>query len=67
MNINSIRGKNLELQTYLEIHQPNIVAIQETKTDKSVISNELIPAVLGYDIYRNDRIMGGCGTILLVY
>ena len=31
ININSIRGKKLELLAFLDFHQPQIVAIQETK------------------------------------
>ena len=31
MNINSIRGKKLELLAFLDFHQPHVVAIQETK------------------------------------
>ena len=34
-NINSIRGKKLELLTFLDFHQPHVVAIQETKIDNS--------------------------------
>ena len=30
ININSIRGKKLELLAFLDFHQPQIVAIQET-------------------------------------
>ena len=36
MNINSIRGKKLELLAFLDFHQPHVVAIQETKIDSSV-------------------------------
>ena len=31
ININSIRGKKLELLAFLDFHQPQIVAIQEKK------------------------------------
>ena len=33
MNINSIRGKKLELLAFLDFQQPHVVAIQETKID----------------------------------
>ena len=33
ININSIRGKELELLAFLDFHQPQIVAIQDTKID----------------------------------
>ena len=41
ININSIRGKKLDLLAFLEIHQPHIVAIQETKIDSSIATSEL--------------------------
>ena len=42
ININSIRGKKLELLAFLDFHQPQIVAIQETKIDNSISTSELI-------------------------
>ena len=36
ININSIRGKKLELLAFLDFHQPQIVAIQETEIDSSI-------------------------------
>ena len=41
MNINSIRGKKLELLAFLDFHQPHVVAIQETKIDSSIAISEL--------------------------
>lgn len=66
ININSIRGKRLDLQAYLATENPDVVAIQETKIDSSIPSNELIPDTLDYDIYRNDRTLSGGGTMLLI-
>ena len=43
ININSIRGKKLELLAFLDFHQPQIVAIQETKIDCSILTSELFP------------------------
>ena len=43
ININSIRGKKLELLVLLYFHQPQIVAIQETKIDSSISTSELFP------------------------
>ena len=43
ININSIRGKKLELLAFLDFHQPQIVAIQETKIDSSISTLELFP------------------------
>ena len=42
------------------------MAIQETKIDNSIKTNELIPENLQYDVYRNDRTSRGGGTMLLV-
>ena len=36
INVNGIRSKKLELLVYLDFHQPQIVAIQETKNDSSI-------------------------------
>ena len=43
MNINSIRGKKLELLAFLDFHQPHVVAIQETKIDTCIATSELFP------------------------
>ena len=40
ININSIRGKKLELLAFLDFHQPQIVAIQETKIDSFISTSE---------------------------
>lgn len=62
ININEICGKK-ELQSFLVTENTAIVAIQETKIDSSVKTNELIPDALDYDIYRN---LNGGGTMLIV-
>ena len=36
ININGTRGKILVLLAFLDIHQPHVVADQETKTDSSM-------------------------------
>ena len=41
MNINSIRGKKLELLAFLDFHQSHVVAIQETKKPKSTVLLQL--------------------------
>ena len=55
MNINSIRGKKLELLAFLDFHQPHVVAIQETKIDSSIATSELFPETCPYSVYRKDR------------
>ncbi|CAG2224652.1 E3.1.11.2 [Mytilus edulis] len=65
ININGLRGKKLELQAYLQTENPDIVALQETKINNSIATNELIPDTLGYDICTaNDRTGNGGGTML---
>ena len=63
MNINSIRGKKLELLAFLDFHQPHVVAIQETK----IATSELFPEMCPYSIYRKDRNLHGGGVTLLVH
>ena len=50
ININSIRGKKLELLAFLDFHQPQIVAIQETKIDSSISTSELFPETCPYNV-----------------
>ena len=65
MNINSIRGKKLELLAFLDFHQPHVVAIQETKIDSSVTTSELFPETCPYSEYRKDRNIHGWVMLLV--
>ena len=67
ININSIRGKKLELLAFLDFHQPQIVAIQETKIDSSISTSELFPESCPYNVYRKDRTVDGGGVVLLIH
>ena len=67
MNINSIRGKKLELLAFLDFRQPHVVAIQETKIDSSIATSELFPETCPYSVYRKDRNIHGGGVMLLVH
>ena len=67
INVNGIRSKKLELLAYLEFHQPQIVAIQETKIDSSISTSELFPETCPYNVYRKDRNSKGGGVMLLVH
>ena len=67
ININSIRGKKLELLAFLDFHQPQIVAIQETKIDSSISTSELFPESCPYNKYRKDRTLDGGGVMLLIH
>ena len=67
MNINSIRGKQLELLAFLDFHQPHVVATQETKIESSIATSELFPETCPYSVYRKDRNIHGGGVMLLVH
>ena len=67
ININSIRGKKLELLAFLDFHQPQIVAIQETKIDSSISTSELFPESCTYNVYRKDGTLDGGGVMLLIH
>ena len=68
MNINSIRGKKLELLlAFLDFHRPHVVAIQETKIDNSIATSELLPETCPYSVYRKDRNIHGGRVMLLVH
>ena len=66
INVNGIRSKKLELLAYLDFHQPQIVAIQETKIDSSISTSELFPETCPYNVYRKDRNSKGGGVMLLI-
>ena len=66
MNINSIRGKKLELLAFLDFHQQHVVAIHETKIDSSIATSEFFPENCLYSVYRKDRNIHGGGVMLLV-
>ena len=65
ININSIRGKKLDLMAFLEVHQPHVVAIQETKIDSSVATSELFPETGQYNVFKKNRNLHG--VVLLVH
>ena len=67
LNINSIRGKKLDLLAFLDIHNHIIVAIQETKIDSSIATSELFPETCPYNIFRKDRNLHGGGVMLLIH
>ena len=67
IHTNSIRGKKLELLAFLDLHQPQLVAIQETKIDSSISTSELFPESCPYNEYRKDRTLDGGGVMLLIH
>ena len=67
MNINSIRGKQVELLAFLDFHQPHVVAIQDKKIDSCIATSELFPETCQYSVYRKDRNIHGGEVMLLVH
>ena len=67
IKISSIKGKKLELLAFLDFHQPQIVAIQETDIDSSISTSELFPESCPYNVYRKDRTLDGGGVMLLIH
>ena len=67
ININSIRGKKLELLAVIDFHQSQILAVQETKIDNSILTSELFPESFPYSVYRKDTTLNGGGVMLLVH
>ena len=65
--LKGIRSKKLELLAYLDFHQSQIVAIQETKIDSSISSSELFPETCPYSVYRKDRNSKGGDVMLLIH
>ena len=59
ININSIRDKKLDLMVFLEVHQPHVVAIQETKIDSSVATSELFPEICQYNVSKINSMFEG--------
>ena len=51
----------------LDLHQPQIVAIQETKIDSTISTSELFPETCPYNVYRKDRTLDGGGVMLLIH
>ena len=67
LDIKSTGSKNLDLLAFLDVHNPHIVAIQETKIDSSIATSELFPETCPYNIFRKDRNLHGGGVMLLIH
>ena len=67
ININSIRGKKLDLLAFLKVHQPHVVAIQETKIDSSVATSEFFHKTCQYNVFRKDRNLHVGGVMFLIH
>ena len=62
-HINRIRGKNWDLQTFIDIEKAYVLTVQETKIDGSAA--QLFPSKPGFSVFRNDHNLGG-GVLLAI-
>lgn len=62
MNANSVIGKINDIQTYVHCYTPDLIAITETKIDKSFQDNELLGSE--YTLWRKDRNRCGGGVLI---
>jgi len=62
VNINSLRGKTLQILDLIHMEHPDIVMCQETKIDQHVLSSELFPD--SFTIFRKDRNLTGGGVCI---
>ena len=67
INVNGTRSKKLDLLAYLDFHQPQIEAIQETRINSSISTSELFPETCPYNVYRKDRKSKGGDVMLLIH
>ena len=62
VNVNGLRGKLPALTATAAAHKIDIIAVQESKVDSSILSASLhIP---GYEIFRKDRTLHGGGVVI---
>ena len=52
---------------FIDFHQSQIVAIQGTKIDNSILTSELFPESFPYSVYRKDRTLDSGCVMLLVH
>ena len=72
LNINSIRGKILDLLASLDVHNPHIVVVQKKKKkkkkiDSSIATSELFTETCPDNIFRKARNLHGGGAMLLIH
>ena len=66
LNANSIFGKSAELHHLLDYTKADAVLINESKLDSEISTPEVIPANLGYTVYRKDWNRHGGGVMILI-
>src|SRR5208282_837976 len=59
-NINSLRGKSIQLLEMIHSNQPDIILCQETKLDETILSSELFPD--SCSVFRKDKNLNGGGV-----
>ena len=64
VNVNSLRGKSLQMSELLFNESPDIVLCQETKIDSYISSSELFPS--DFVTFRKDRNSSGGGVCITV-
>ena len=57
----------MDLLAFLDVHNPHIVTIQETKIDSSIATSELFPETCPYNIYRKNRNLHGGGVMFFIH
>ena len=57
----------MELLAFLDAHQQHVMAIQDTKIDRTITTSELFPETCMYSVYRKDRNTHGGGVMLLIH
>ena len=56
-------NKRGEFQEVIDVWKPKIIAVTESWCDSSVLDSEV--SLDNYTLFRNDKVLGGCGGVLL--
>jgi len=64
INVNSLRGKALQIQELICIHHPDIISCQETKLYASISSSEIFPT--DFAVVRKDCTCHGGGVCIAI-
>ena len=64
VNADSVKGKAAEIASICDYVKPDIIAMSETKLDKSVNAAEFLPVNFQDNVIRKDRNLHGGGVLL---
>jgi hypothetical protein len=64
-HVSRTKNKLVQLQSLLEVEQPDLIGLTETWLTSKVDNSELL--VHGYDVYRKDRMKSRGGGIVLLF